>query len=222
MDEVPQETTFRDSRGKIISENEWKSRDQRQKNPEPQKKQELFWSRGLAQIEAEKIRLIEEEELMNSSFTRRELDPSLDEQLKKETRDDDPMAQIADYEDEFAILERKRQRKQHRVRERSRSRSPISRHDQRRKHDEYRRKDRDSNHKKTEDKIQQNIDSNFQEVEKYPNCPYAAPTNRFGIKAGYRWDGVIRGNAFEDKLLTTRNAQQAQIKESTLHHLRNL
>lgn len=47
---------------------------------------------------------------------------------------------------------------------------------------------------------------------KYAGPP--APINRFGILPGYRWDGVVRGTNWEEKILMRQNANAAVSEEA--------
>ncbi|KAE9106326.1 hypothetical protein PF005_g13164 [Phytophthora fragariae] len=47
---------------------------------------------------------------------------------------------------------------------------------------------------------------------KYAGPP--APPNRFGITPGYRWDGVVRGTNWEEKIMMRQNANAAVSEEA--------
>ena len=46
---------------------------------------------------------------------------------------------------------------------------------------------------------------------KHPlKCKFQGYANRFDIKPGFRWDGVIRGNGYENTYLQLKNQRKAR------------
>ncbi|KAL8272268.1 hypothetical protein Esti_003785 [Eimeria stiedai] len=61
-------------------------------------------------------------------------------------------------------------------------------------------------------------DSEEREAKPLPDCPHDAPPNRFNIKPGYRWDGVVRGNGYEEERLKAINRRKW---EAEMAHMNN-
>ncbi|KAL8447076.1 hypothetical protein Emed_004600 [Eimeria media] len=55
-------------------------------------------------------------------------------------------------------------------------------------------------------------------TQQRPVCPHDAPPNRFNIKPGYRWDGVVRGNGYEEERLKAINRRKW---EAEMAHMNN-
>ncbi|KAJ1613269.1 hypothetical protein OIY81_1036 [Cryptosporidium canis] len=60
-----------------------------------------------------------------------------------------------------------------------------------------------------------NLKSRFVDLKaRRLKCKFITDQNRFSIESGYRWDGVIRGNGFEEKYLNEK-----YMKNNTQHFI---
>ncbi|OEH73676.1 hypothetical protein cyc_07960 [Cyclospora cayetanensis] len=67
-------------------------------------------------------------------------------------------------------------------------------------------------------KTQQEEETQDAGNSKKPTCPHDAPLNRFNIKPGYRWDGVVRGNGYEEEYIKAINRRKW---EAEMAHMNN-
>jgi len=53
-------------------------------------------------------------------------------------------------------------------------------------------------------------------------CRFPGTSNRYGIKPGYMWDGVDRGNGYEKRFLAKMNEAEYGEDDKYLEHARHL
>jgi len=155
---------YRGKRGEKITRDEWlKLHEKKKKKHRKQEPPVLEWGGGLVQKEDKAKRLEEEARLMSEPLARYDIDPSLDEELRKQDRWGDPFSQLPTGPQTAGGSESSKG-----------SHAAASR----------------------------------------PKCRFPGPLNRFGIMPGYRWDGVVRGNGFEDRFLSEKNRKKLEETES--------
>ncbi|SCO70213.1 pre-mRNA-splicing factor CWC26, putative [Plasmodium vivax] len=178
-------TIYRDKGGKIISREEWVSKqkiemnatnrrrgktggegEEDQEGGEKKKKKrskdskELEWGSGLVQKEMRKKNLEQNDKLAKKkNIINYEYDSDYDAQLRKMKRKEDPMNEYLDVTTE----------------------QPAK-----------------------------------------ATCRYQSPYNRFNILAGYRWDGVVRGNGFEKRRFEALKLKQHRDKVAYLNNVSDL
>lgn len=154
------EVVFRDRKTGKLRDLEKESEEFRKKDEKNKAKKAIYdqWGAGLKQIENHKSRLDELAHEMNKPLARYANDGDLDEFLKNQERDGDPML-------EYLRQKEKEKRKA----------------------------------------------NNEPELPKYEGL---YPENRFGIRPGYRWDGVDRSNGFEKKWFDVISKRKASEEEA--------
>ena len=54
------------------------------------------------------------------------------------------------------------------------------------------------------------------------SCKFEGAPNRYNIKPGFRWDGVIRGNGFENRYLQEINLKKAKKDKEHMDYMKDL
>ncbi|XP_059620074.1 BUD13 homolog [Phlebotomus argentipes] len=151
---------LRDKRTGRIRDLEKEAEKERAKERKEQEKKAVYdrWGKGTKQVEDFRQKIEEESYEMSKPLARYSDDADLDNYLKQQEREGDPMLEY--------IRQKEREKRQ---------------------------------------------DSKVPTVPVYRG-PY--PENRFGIRPGYRWDGVDRSNGFEKKWFDMQNKKKAIQEEA--------
>ena len=160
------------------------------KKSDIEKAQKLY-SQGNVQRKEQEAKAQQLADMADAPFARMADDETLDRELKSVIHVDDPMA--AYFQKKEKKEKKKKEKKEKKDKKKSKKKGSGS---------DDRRDNRSSS--------SSGADMKKKTMQKKPiyKGPWVPP-NRFGILPGYRWDGIDRGNKFEDRLLKKINETQS-------------